>query len=234
MLTARGEEAERVRGLSIGADDYVVKPFSVPELMARVRALLRRSRPERVANRLTAGDLDLDRETRRVHRGGREVHLGPTEFRLLEYLMEKPGRVFARAQLLDARLGPLGRDRRTHGRRPCRAPAQGFVARARARPGAHRARLRLFVRRDLRQGLRRRDGGLVVPVADQCIVNVHDPCAAVCRCALDRKSFGNRDGPSSRQIGSAILTPQRAGTAERSFSGRRGVAGDFRQIAAKS
>jgi two-component system phosphate regulon response regulator PhoB len=102
MLTARGEEAERVRGLSIGADDYVVKPFSVPELMARVRALLRRSRPERVANRLTAGDLDLDRETRRVRRGGREVHLGPTEFRLLEYLMEKPGRVFSRAQLLDA------------------------------------------------------------------------------------------------------------------------------------
>jgi two-component system phosphate regulon response regulator PhoB len=102
MLTARGEEAERVRGLSIGADDYVVKPFSVPELMARVRALLRRSRPERVANRLSAGDLDLDRETRRVRRGGREVHLGPTEFRLLEYLMEKPGRVFSRAQLLDA------------------------------------------------------------------------------------------------------------------------------------
>ena len=102
MLTARGEEAERVRGLSIGADDYVVKPFSVPELMARVRALLRRSRPERVAHRLTAGDLDLDRETRRVRRGGREVHLGPTEFRLLEYLMEKPGRVFSRAQLLDS------------------------------------------------------------------------------------------------------------------------------------
>jgi two-component system phosphate regulon response regulator PhoB len=102
MLTARGEEAERVRGLSIGADDYVVKPFSVPELMARVKALLRRSRPERVASRLTAADLELDRETRRVRRGGREVHLGPTEFRLLEYLMEKPGRVFSRAQLLDA------------------------------------------------------------------------------------------------------------------------------------
>src|SRR5665213_747204 len=81
MLTARGEEGERVRGLSVGADDYVVKPFSVPELMARVRALLRRSKPERVANRLSAGDLDLDRETRRVRRGGREVHLGPTEFR---------------------------------------------------------------------------------------------------------------------------------------------------------
>jgi two-component system, OmpR family, phosphate regulon response regulator PhoB len=101
MLTARGEEAERVRGLSVGADDYVVKPFSVPELMARVRSLLRRSKPERLANRLVAGDLDLDRETRRVRRGGRDIHLGPTEFRLLEYLMERPGRVFSRAQLLD-------------------------------------------------------------------------------------------------------------------------------------
>jgi len=101
MLTARGEEAERVRGLSVGADDYVVKPFSVPELMARVRALLRRSRPERIADRLFAGDLDLDRERRRVRRGSRDIHLGPTEFRLLEYLLEKPGRVFSRAQLLD-------------------------------------------------------------------------------------------------------------------------------------
>jgi two-component system, OmpR family, phosphate regulon response regulator PhoB len=102
MLTARGEENERVRGLSVGADDYVVKPFSTPELMARVHALLRRARPERVASKLTAGDIDLDRETRRVKRGGREIHLGPTEFKLLEYLMEKPGRVFARAQLLDS------------------------------------------------------------------------------------------------------------------------------------
>src|SRR5579871_4934686 len=101
MLTARGEEGERVRGLSVGADDYVVKPFSVPELMARVRALLRRSRPERIADKLVAGDLDLDRETRRVRRGVRDIHLGPTEFRLLEYLLEKPGRVFSRAQLLD-------------------------------------------------------------------------------------------------------------------------------------
>ncbi|MCW2272695.1 phosphate regulon transcriptional regulatory protein PhoB [Rhodoblastus acidophilus] len=102
MLTARGEEGERVRGLSVGADDYVVKPFSVPELMARVRALLRRARPERVATKLSAGDIELDRETRRVRRAGRDIHLGPTEFRLLEYLMEKPGRVFARAQLLDS------------------------------------------------------------------------------------------------------------------------------------
>ncbi len=102
MLTARGDESERVRGLTIGADDYIVKPFSVPELMARVRALLRRSRPDRVAALLVAGDLALDRENWRVNRGARNVHLGPTEFRLLEYLMGKPGRVFSRAQLLDS------------------------------------------------------------------------------------------------------------------------------------
>jgi two-component system phosphate regulon response regulator PhoB len=102
MLTARDEESERVRGLSIGADDYVVKPFSVPELMARVHALLRRARPDRAATHLKAGDLDLDRQNWRVSRAGRDVHLGPTEFRLLEYLMAKPGRVFSRAQLLDS------------------------------------------------------------------------------------------------------------------------------------
>ena len=101
MVTARNEESERVRGLAVGADDYVVKPFSVIELMARVHALLRRSRPERVTERLYVGDLDLDRLTRRVRRGDRDIHLGPTDFRLLEYLLEKPGRVFSRAQLLD-------------------------------------------------------------------------------------------------------------------------------------
>jgi two-component system phosphate regulon response regulator PhoB len=101
MLTARGEESERVRGLATGADDYVVKPFSVPELMARVRAMLRRSRPELIATQLRAGDLELDRETHRVRRSGRELHLGPTEFKLLEFLMQSPGRVFSRAQLLD-------------------------------------------------------------------------------------------------------------------------------------
>jgi two-component system, OmpR family, phosphate regulon response regulator PhoB len=84
MVTGRSEEGERVRGLSVGADDYVVKPFSVPEFMARVRGLLRRSRPERIAERLHAGDLDLDRHTRRVQRGSRVIQLGPTEFRLLE------------------------------------------------------------------------------------------------------------------------------------------------------
>jgi two-component system, OmpR family, phosphate regulon response regulator PhoB len=101
IVTARNEESERVRGLAVGADDYVVKPFSVIELMARVRALLRRSRPERVAERLYAGDLDLDRLTRRVRRGDRDIRLGPTDFRLLEYLLEKPGRVLSRTQLLD-------------------------------------------------------------------------------------------------------------------------------------
>src|SRR5205807_3319678 len=102
MLTARGEESERVRGLAIGADDYVVKPFSVPELMARVHALLRRTRPGRSSGVLSAGDLDLDRQNWRVRRAGRSVHMGPTEFRLLDSLMGKPGRVFSRAQLLDS------------------------------------------------------------------------------------------------------------------------------------
>jgi two-component system, OmpR family, phosphate regulon response regulator PhoB len=101
MVTARCEESERVRGLAVGADDYVVKPFSVIELMARVHALLRRSRPERVAERLYVGDLDLDRLTRRVRRGDRDIRVAPTDFRLLECLLEKPGRVFSRAQLLD-------------------------------------------------------------------------------------------------------------------------------------
>jgi len=107
MLTARGEEADRVRGLSIGADDYVVKPFSLPELMARVRALLRRSAPARVADVLSAGDIALDRTAHRVTRGPREINLGPTEFKLLEFLMESPGRVLSRSQLLD---GVWGRD----------------------------------------------------------------------------------------------------------------------------
>ena len=101
MLTARGEESERIRGLTTGADDYVVKPFSTPELMARVRAMLRRARPELVSTVLKTGDLEIDRETHRVRRGGREIHLGPTEYRLLEFLMQSPGRVYSREQLLD-------------------------------------------------------------------------------------------------------------------------------------
>ncbi|MBZ0140977.1 MAG: phosphate regulon transcriptional regulator PhoB [Pseudorhodoplanes sp.] len=101
ILTARGEESERVRGLATGADDYVVKPFSVPELLARVRALLRRSKPERMADVLSLGEIQLDRVRKRVSRGGRDIDLGPTEYRLLEFLMERPGRVFTREQLLD-------------------------------------------------------------------------------------------------------------------------------------
>jgi len=107
MLTARGEETERVRGLATGADDYVTKPFSTPELLARIRAILRRTKPEVVSSLLKAGDIELDRTTHRVRRATREIHLGPTEFRLLEFLMQSPGRVFTREQLLD---GVWGRD----------------------------------------------------------------------------------------------------------------------------
>ena len=102
MLTARGEESERVRGLATGADDYIVKPFSVPELLARVKGLLRRASPERLATVLTYGDIELDREKRRVARSGRSIDLGPTEYRLLEFFLEHPGRVFSREQLLDS------------------------------------------------------------------------------------------------------------------------------------
>ncbi len=101
MLTARGDEGDRVRGLDTGADDYLTKPFSVPELIARVRALLRRSRPTISSDVATFGDLSLDRGTRRVRRAAREVHLGPTEFRLLDCLLQRPGRVYSREQLLD-------------------------------------------------------------------------------------------------------------------------------------
>ena len=101
MITARGEEEERVRGLATGADDYVVKPFSMPELVARIQALLRRSSPQLLANVLRAGDLEIDRQSHRVRRAGRDLHLGPTEYRLLEYLMRHPGRVYSREQLLD-------------------------------------------------------------------------------------------------------------------------------------
>jgi len=93
MLTARSEEAERVRGLATGADDYMVKPFSVPELLARIRTILRRINPDAVADQLKAGDLSLDRKTRRVTRSTRDINLSPTEFRLLEHLMQNPGRV---------------------------------------------------------------------------------------------------------------------------------------------
>jgi two-component system phosphate regulon response regulator PhoB len=102
MLTARGEESDRVRGLDTGADDYIVKPFSMSELAARVRAVLRRIRPGLAEDRIQNGSIVIDRVAHRVRRDGREVHLGPTEFRLLDYLMQHPGRVFSREQLLDA------------------------------------------------------------------------------------------------------------------------------------
>lgn len=106
MLTARGEETDKVRGLDTGADDYVVKPFAMSELTARIRALLRRTRPELVEERLEYADIVLDRGSRRVTRSGRNVHLGPTEFRLLDFLMQRPGRVFSRERLMDAVWGP--------------------------------------------------------------------------------------------------------------------------------
>jgi len=102
MITARGEEADRIRGLDIGADDYVTKPFSMTELVARIRAVMRRIRPALSEDLVTFGDIIIDRAAHRVRRGDREVHLGPTEYRLLDHLIQHPGRVFSREQLLDA------------------------------------------------------------------------------------------------------------------------------------
>ena len=101
MLTARGEEADKVRGLNSGADDYVAKPFSPGELVARIRAVLRRSAPGLAEELLSFGDIVMDLAAHRVRRGGRDIHLGPTEFRLLRHFMQHPGRVFSREQLLD-------------------------------------------------------------------------------------------------------------------------------------
>jgi two-component system phosphate regulon response regulator PhoB len=102
MLTARGEEADRIRGLDTGADDYVTKPFSPDELIARIRALLRRARPALSADELVCGDIVMDLVAHRVRRAGREIALGPTEFRLLRHFIGHPGRVFSRDALLDA------------------------------------------------------------------------------------------------------------------------------------
>ena len=105
MLTARGEEADRVRGLESGADDYVVKPYSPSEMIARVQAVLRRSRPELEELTLEYADIQMDLARHRVMRQGRSIRLGPTEFRLLRVLMERPTRVFSREQLLDRAWG---------------------------------------------------------------------------------------------------------------------------------
>jgi two-component system, OmpR family, phosphate regulon response regulator PhoB len=102
MLTAKTEEADRVRGLDVGADDYMVKPFSVSELVARIRAVLRRIRPALAEDIVVIGDITVDRSAHRVTRNEVEVHLGPTEVRLLDYFIQHPGRVFSREQLLDA------------------------------------------------------------------------------------------------------------------------------------
>jgi two-component system phosphate regulon response regulator PhoB len=129
MLTAKGEEADRVRGLESGADDYVTKPFSPQELLARVRAVLRRANPSFAEETLSFRDVVIDLASHRVRRGGQDVHLGPTEFRLLRHLMENPGRVFSREQLLDtvwgrdAFVGPRTVD--THIRRLRKALSAG-------------------------------------------------------------------------------------------------------------
>jgi len=102
MLTARGEESDRIRGLNTGADDYLTKPFSMMELLARLRAVMRRIRPSLADDVVNVGDIEMDRAAHRVRRAGREVHLGPTEYKLLDHLIQHPGRVFSREQLLDA------------------------------------------------------------------------------------------------------------------------------------
>jgi two-component system phosphate regulon response regulator PhoB len=102
MLTARGEESDRIRGLDTGADDYLTKPFSMMELLARLRAVMRRIRPSLAEDIVTVGDIEMDRAAHRVRRNGKEVHLGPTEYKLLDHLIQHPGRVFSREQLLDA------------------------------------------------------------------------------------------------------------------------------------
>ena len=101
MLTARGEEEDMIRGFKTGADDYVTKPFSPRELLVRIEALLRRSRPSLTGNVLQWGDIELDATSHRVRRGREPLHLGPTEFRLLRYFMERPNRVVSRQQILD-------------------------------------------------------------------------------------------------------------------------------------
>ena len=106
MLTARGEEGDRIRGLNTGADDYMTKPFSLPELLARIRALLRRVQPAQDKGTLSYEDITMDLTGHRVSRGGRSIHLGPTEYRLLQFFLQHPGCVFTREELLNGVWGP--------------------------------------------------------------------------------------------------------------------------------
>lgn len=113
MLTARGEESDRIRGLETGADDYVIKTTSIEEIILRVRVVLRRVRPALADDQVTCGDITIDRVAHRVTRGGRDIHLGPKEFELLDYFMQYPGRVFRRDQLLNAVWGNVSVEERT-------------------------------------------------------------------------------------------------------------------------
>ena len=139
MLTARGEEHDRLRGLETGADDFVTKPFSPAELIARVRAVLRRVRPAFAEQVLTFHDLRMDLTAHRVFRGEREIHLSPTEFRLLRHFLENPGRVFTPRPAPRPGLGLRPRHRAADGRRHHPPPAPGAQRRRRGRPAAHRA-----------------------------------------------------------------------------------------------
>ncbi len=143
LLSARAEEVDRIRGLETGADDYVIKPYSVLELMARARVQLRRVRPSSIGVVLEWGDLRLDPETHRVYRADKVLKLGPTEFRLLTTFMEKPSPGVEPRTTAGPGLGPRHLCRYPHGRCPHRPAAQGAVPVRRRRPPAHRARRRL-------------------------------------------------------------------------------------------